>query len=843
MTNDTLRNKIYLAALLHDIGKFWQRADEYDQNDKRWKDLDKSKFREEDFCPKNIQGYYTHKHVLWTAQFIDEVLKINEQTSDSLLRLAAKHHSPSSEWEKIIQIADHHASGMDRTKLNETNIEEDFGDWKHTTLIPVFEKVGIQEGSTKFRLPVQPLNISQIFPIEKNDQQIQPEKVEKDYKNTWNQFIEELRSYLNYYSSNEILSNKNIAETIFYILQKYTSYVPSTTQDFPDISLFDHSKVVAAFAISLYDYYKEKNTNKSIENLQNGEESPYLLLGADLSGIQQYIYNIKSKNAAKNLKGRSFILHLITTSVIQRILHDTNLYQANLIYNSGGGFFMLLPNTAYVKNVIEGIKEEVEKELLDKFNGQLYLAMAYQPVSGSDIMNKKMSDIWSELFPLLNREKSKKFTTSIIRNYDNFFTPSGKAGDVELDAYTSEPIKGKGIPVEGGMVSPITHLQIEIGKSLKNTNYWYIIPDYLKKVEEGTTNFDFLNLTHVLSTKKLGFLESLDKAYRLTFNQVQFLDDVTPKSKTAYGFELYGGNNYPTENDEIKTFDQLPKGNYNKLGIVRMDVDNLGLIFKSGFAKQERTLSRLATLSRNLDLFFKGYINHLWESNTEFKNHIFILYSGGDDVFFLGDWDVSRRFAQKLRDDFRRYVGENPLITISGGENIVPPKYPILIAAEETEDFEALAKSYQRNDNKLSVRIVRGEENETVVEIPRQKDAFGFLSHQSAMGWDEEYKEIESLAKIFFEKITSKELPKTLLHQIRIFADELSKNKRAIWLMAYQWGRMMDRYKKEREFLNEILNDMVQQSYKGKPSSYTMEPREMYAVAARLAELWYRNEN
>ncbi len=26
MTNDTLRNKIYLAALLHDIGKFWQRA-------------------------------------------------------------------------------------------------------------------------------------------------------------------------------------------------------------------------------------------------------------------------------------------------------------------------------------------------------------------------------------------------------------------------------------------------------------------------------------------------------------------------------------------------------------------------------------------------------------------------------------------------------------------------------------------------------------------------------------------------------------------------------------------------------------------------------------------------
>ena len=63
---DKQRNAVALAALLHDIGKFYQRADY--QTSKRFSDDIKSTF-----CPYNDRGgYYSHVHVLWTHLFIEE---------------------------------------------------------------------------------------------------------------------------------------------------------------------------------------------------------------------------------------------------------------------------------------------------------------------------------------------------------------------------------------------------------------------------------------------------------------------------------------------------------------------------------------------------------------------------------------------------------------------------------------------------------------------------------------------------------------------------------------------------------------------------------------------------
>lgn len=70
---DTTREKVYLAALLHDIGKFYQRADTGSVGSStHLKDYSKE---ESSFCPQ-YQGQYSHKHVLWTAQFIDDFRSI-----------------------------------------------------------------------------------------------------------------------------------------------------------------------------------------------------------------------------------------------------------------------------------------------------------------------------------------------------------------------------------------------------------------------------------------------------------------------------------------------------------------------------------------------------------------------------------------------------------------------------------------------------------------------------------------------------------------------------------------------------------------------------------------------
>ena len=66
---ENMRERIYLAALLHDIGKFYQRADTGNTISSKY--LKSSRQLETMFCPV-YAGKYSHKHVLWTAQFIED---------------------------------------------------------------------------------------------------------------------------------------------------------------------------------------------------------------------------------------------------------------------------------------------------------------------------------------------------------------------------------------------------------------------------------------------------------------------------------------------------------------------------------------------------------------------------------------------------------------------------------------------------------------------------------------------------------------------------------------------------------------------------------------------------
>ena len=72
----------------------------------------------------------------------------------------------------------------------------------------------------------------------------------------------------------------------------------------------------------------------------------------------------------------------------------------------------------------------------------------------------------------------------------------------------------------------------------------------------------------------------------------------------------------------------------NWLGALRMDVDNLGTIFRDGLG-QNATISRMATLSESLRLFFEGYVPQLckdYNSNPqekEKKEILELIYAGG----------------------------------------------------------------------------------------------------------------------------------------------------------------------------------------------------------------------
>ena len=59
--------EVVIAALLHDLGKFGQRAG-----------AARSENLKETYCPKTSQGWHSHIHVLNTDHFIEKILPLSK---------------------------------------------------------------------------------------------------------------------------------------------------------------------------------------------------------------------------------------------------------------------------------------------------------------------------------------------------------------------------------------------------------------------------------------------------------------------------------------------------------------------------------------------------------------------------------------------------------------------------------------------------------------------------------------------------------------------------------------------------------------------------------------------
>jgi CRISPR-associated protein Csm1 len=126
------------------------------------------------------------------------------------------------------------------------------------------------------------------------------------------------------------------------------------------------------------------------------------------------------------------------------------------------------------------------------------------------------------------------------------------------------------------------------------------------------------------------------------------------------------------------------------LGAFKADVDNLGLIFGLGL-KDKLSISRFSFLSRMFNHFFADYVvSHIQEQFPD----IYVVFAGGDDVFFLGPWNQVADMASFIAQHFRTYVADNPKITLSAGITVHKPGEPIHTIADLAE--KELEKSKRR---------------------------------------------------------------------------------------------------------------------------------------------------
>ncbi len=834
------RERIYLAALLHDIGKFYQRADVGNVQQSRYL---KSYGRDEStYCPTAMNGRYSHKHVLWTAQFIENYAPVFKNLlagkqdeegikEDSLVFLAAGHHLKNeqlTECGRIIKEADCLSSGMDRSSSEALKDEQDetevsWDSFKRKRMISILQTIANNgNDSNWYHLPVSKMNLSDdVFP--KKDFNEIP-----DYENLWKQFCGEFK----FIQAN---TYRAFSETLLSLLLKYTSSIPASTINFPDVSLYDHLKTTAALAVCLYDVQ------------QSGEKTdkPFLLIGADFSGIQAYIYQIVSKYAGKNLKGRSFYLRILSDAIVRFLLKELCLFQANVIYNSGGGFYLLAPNTVFVRKQLKKAVKTIENKLFNAHGTMLFVAIDSVEVSKDTLMHKAGEDnlgtVWGELFAKREQKKMTKFASRIQENYAEFFSPSLKGGDAKRDSITGEEFgpDEKIVERDGLKFKKVTFEQIEIGKKLRDTTllvvkegdvlpYWNdkvrIIPADLGFV------YYFLNDNDLVQMKEK-LCASADKVSVITLNgqdgNCDFMHTMDGINN-IYSLDFYGGNE--VSKLHIPTFEDMCKNsNFSRMGVLRMDVDNLGFIFQHGIAPERATLSRFAALSRTFDFFFSGYLNSIWKKINPEQS--FIVYSGGDDVFIVGRWDVTLELAERIREDFKKFTCYNSSFTLSGGVAIVSPKFPIMKGAKESASEESAAKAH----------VIRGTD-------VYEKNAISFMD--MALNWDLEFPFVKKLQEKLLRMVDEDEIFKSFLAKLmKHYANSGMVNHRitvpkTYWMLTYDLSRMKERCNQNvRSLIDNCMQEICDKNRKtldGEPLVTEYNALELWAFAARWAELRYR---
>lgn len=841
---DEKRELIYLAALLHDIGKFYQRADTGSvASSSRLKQEVKNL---ESIILPSYKGVATHKHALWTAQFIIEnevVIKnligsdlSNLSDKNSILQLSAGHHLPKnqqSDLGKIIKEADSLSAGMDRDSELALQDEQDeresnWDAFKKKRMTSILETIGLSvdelENKADWKhLPVEPMTLSKDF-FPKKDFALPP-----DYHKLWNDFNRDFK----FIQAN---TYKAFSETLLNLLFKYTSTIPASTIHFADVSLYDHLKTTAALAVCLYDYYQEKEQSNN----------PFLLIGADFSGIQSYIYQIVSKYAGKNLKGRSFYLRLLSDAVVKYILKELNLFQANVVYNSGGSFYIIAPNTKDVRTKLDIITKTIEEKVFEAHGSNLFVALDYIEMSKDTLMNQKDENInnsWGELFKKRDLKKFHKFSHLIENNYSSFFEPM--IFGVETDSITGEGFhkneKRKTIS-EIGIVKHSTYQQIELGKKLRESELLVIsdgeIPYWKDKnpIEPANLGFFFYMLKRKeLESMKEQLRASADKVSIVTFNGKEGNCDfmyagesdnmMIHGANNIYGLEFYGGNTF-----DGNTFDEFcnkeSSDAFKRLGVLRMDVDNLGNIFQTGIQKERATLSRFAALSRSFDYFFSGYLNTIQQEVA--PNTSFIVYSGGDDLFIVGSWDNSIKLAKKIRNDFKKFTCDNTAFSLSGGIAIVTPKYPIMKASQYSEVEEKNAKNHYVGES--------------------QKNAISFMG--TALNWEKEFLIVEDLKDKITDFINGDKLPSSFIGKILQHMENAKvenhkiTNLKIYWMIPYDLGRMMKRITNSdvKTLIDNCKNEIYgkQKKLNGKSLSTEYHPIELWAFACRWAELEIR---
>ena len=762
--NQDFKNELAVVALgclMHDIGKVIQRADE-------------------DPMKKS--------HSAFGAEFLEksELLQANKYWQWVYEGIKYHHWRHIKEGAASLPIAwfvfeaDNLASAHDREEAPEMFSTEEFkGEYSkdeetYVTSLRWDKARRLDSVFTYFRqkdknsIKSFPLWYRRKFITDKNEYTHEPypypssyESVEdttQDYQKIRDKVFEPLFKHLKDANPTD-LKTVNLVLSTF---EENLSMVPPDTyiKHTNDVSLYDHLKLTTAIGTAMYSFVQSEHADWLAKGGKNfpwdkdfKNEQAFLLVKADISGIQDFIYNISSKKALKSLRGRSYYLELLQSCIVDNILETLGLSKANLIYQGGGGFVLLVANNKHTKDTINSFRNLINKWLLDQYNGKLFLGLEFASLKATEFRTKKgvekpaLSRVWNELSEKLGQSKNYKF----IEFLDDVF---------KIDLNEDENIRECRVCYKdtADIVKYSDDLDqicfncanlIELGSSIpkgdcENKNSFKLVL-CANKLGERPSKYGV-----VMPNIQNNFL--INKYARLVpenqINEFLYSCDVYPmhdfdryqRPKLFWSLNQFG--------DDFLDLSEASCG-VKRLGILRADIDNLGKIFsglsdKIGLEPKYRSLSRDAAVSRSLAKFFTHYLDDMLtpfvENSKNNKDHleycttckvnnsgehtqwaITTVYSGGDDLFLVGAWNQIIDFALIFESRFKEYTQGK--IKLSAGISIHDAKYPLYRMAEAGGMAEKVAKNVDPLKDKLCVYF---DERIDINKLkPRVNDNFG----------------------------------------------------------------------------------------------------------------------
>jgi CRISPR-associated protein Csm1 len=745
--------RLALAAMLHDLGKFAERARIEEADEGNTRDINIQLY-----CPR-FDGRPSHIHAAYTAIALDLIerhcpeLVAEEMTpfapwkekgaDDSLINAAAMHHRPETFLQWVIATADRVASGFEREEFEKYNAsldDETTQKTNHYTArqLTLFEQIRLDGNGANvptWRYPLRLLSPAGIFPAkaeqcETNDKAV----AQKEYRTLWNQFVEALKEIPRSHRTNLALWLDHFES----LWQCFTHAIPAATafNVKPEVSLYDHSKTTAALAVALWRYHHERSDSadevrRAMKERADWNEPKLILIQGDFSGIQDFIFATgggTQSRAAKLLRGRSFYVSLLTECAALKVLDELSLPPTSQVINAAGKFLIVAPNTDRTRSALGRVQVELDKWFLDHTYGQSGIGLAWQPACCNDFLRgngdeSPFRELMKRLFEQLEEAKLRRFglggdagVSSTFKGFLDAF--DNTKGECKIDGRSPATRHLE----EDVWVSELAFDQVTIGtclskqgrilvtrKSLEHRTlklalfgYHVTFPDD----EDITGEFeDEAKSGNLLRAWDFSLPEEEDKALWNGYAR-RYINAYVPRygDLSSCDNDRYEGLEQPQNPNETKTLNHIARddwrfepdasGKKRWIGVealmtLKGDVDNLGLIFQRGMDRP--TFAKMAALSRQMNAFFAIWLP--WVCREKFPS-TYTVFAGGDDFFLIGPWHSTIRLALHMREEFSRYVAGNTGIHFSAGLSMAKPGLPIRHLGRLAEEALDNAKAH-----------------------------------------------------------------------------------------------------------------------------------------------------